>query len=102
MTETLVSNIQATVGDCFANMLEERGRGFASFQESWAEIKRLLELTDDTKKYIDKLHKEMWTATKEKNADAYAALVNELQRQATVAAAKWAMIAAAASMDIGE
>ena len=101
MTENLASNIQATVGDCFADMVEDRGRGFASFQESWAEIKRLLELTDDTKKDIDKLHKEMWQSIKEKNADAYAAFVNELQRQATVAAAKWVMIAAAASLEIG-
>ena len=101
MTETLASNIQATVGECFTVMLEERGRGFASMQESWAEIKRMLEYANDTKKDIDNLHKEMWEAVKGFNDDGYAALVNELHRQATAASAKWAMIAAAASMEIG-
>ena len=45
--------------------MEERGRGFASDREGWAELKERIEVASSAAKNIEKVHKEMWDAEKD-------------------------------------
>lgn len=37
----LMANLQAAVAEAVSGTMEERGRGFASDREAWAELKRV-------------------------------------------------------------
>ena len=80
--------------------MEERGRGFASDREAWAELKCRIETAATAAKGIDKLHKEMWDAVKDRNGDAFCALVSELQRAATLVAIEYAAASAVAKIAV--
>lgn len=63
----LLGNLEYTTAELLEGMTEERGRGFASDNESWA----------------------AWDAIKDQNDDAYRALANELTRASSALAAEW-------------
>ena len=73
----LLGNLEHTTAELLEGMTEERGRGFASDNESWAALKGYLERAEKMRKDIEKVHKEMWDAIKDQNDDAYRALANE-------------------------
>lgn len=77
----LLGNLEHTTAELLEGMTEERGRGFASDNESWAALKGYLERAEKMRKDIEKVHKEMWDAIKDQNDDAYRALANELTRE---------------------
>ena len=70
----LMANLQAAVAEAVSGTMEERGRGFASDREAWAELKECIERTKRMHTDIEKVHKEMWSAVKDRNEDAFAAL----------------------------
>ena len=73
----LMANLQAAVAEAVSGTMEERGRGFASDREAWAELKECIERTKQMHTDIEKVHKEMWSAVKDRNEDAFAALSQE-------------------------
>ena len=85
----LLGNLEHTTAELLEGMTEERGRGFASDNESWAALKGYLERAEKMRKDIEKVHKEMWDAIKDQNDDAYRALANELTRASSALAAEW-------------
>lgn len=78
----LLGNLEHTAAELLETTMQERGRGFASDNESWAEIKTHLERAKKATGDLEKVHKEMWDAIKDQNEDAYGALANELPRRA--------------------
>lgn len=58
----LMANLQAAVAEAVSGTMEERGRGFASDREVWAELKECIERTKQMHTDIEKVHKEMWSA----------------------------------------
>lgn len=68
----LMANLQAAVAEAVSGTMEERGRGFASDREAWAELKECIERTKQMHTDIEKVHKEMWSAVKDRNEDALA------------------------------
>lgn len=96
----LTGQIHAAIDAAQDGILEERGRGFASDREAWAELKDKIETAATSAKSIEKLHKEMWDAVKDKNGDAFCALVSELQRAATLVAIEWAAASAMAKIAV--
>ena len=66
----LMANLQAAVAEAVSGTMEERGRGFASDREAWAELKECIERTKQMHTDIEKVHKEMWSAVKDRNEDA--------------------------------
>ena len=76
----LLGNLEHTAAELLETTMQERGRGFASDNESWAEIKAHLERAKKATGDLEKVHKEMWDAIKDQNEDAYGALANELTR----------------------
>lgn len=67
----LMANLQAAVAEAVSGTMEERGRGFASDREAWAELKECIERTKQMHTDIEKVHKEMWSAVKDRNEDAF-------------------------------
>lgn len=65
----LMANLQAAVAEAVSGTMEERGRGFASDREAWAELKECIERTKQMHTDIEKVHKEMWSAVKDRNED---------------------------------
>ena len=63
----LMGNLQAAVAEAVSGTMEERGRGFASDREAWAELKECIERTKQMHTDIEKVHKEMWSAVKDRN-----------------------------------
>lgn len=49
---------------------------------------------------IEKVHKEMWSAVKDHNADAFCALAQEFSRSATLLATDWTVSAALAKIAV--
>lgn len=45
----LMANLQAAVAEAVSGTMEERGRGFASDREAWAELKECIERTKQRK-----------------------------------------------------
>lgn len=84
----LLGNLEHTSAELLESTMDERGRGFASDNESWAEIKVHLERAKKMAGDLEKLHKEMWDAIKDQNDDAYRALANELTRGGAMLAAE--------------
>ena len=60
----------------------ERGRGFSSDKEAWAELKELIERHDAAAKKVKKVHNELWNAIAERNEDSIPVLLAELTRSA--------------------
>jgi len=86
----IASGIETTRADALLSILKERGRGFASDGESWAELRLMLEKIKTEIKAVEDVHKEMWSAVKERNADAYYALCQEFERSSAYLAGDWA------------
>lgn len=83
-----------------AEAMEERGRGFASDREAWAELKECIERTKQMHTDIEKVHKEMWSAVKDRNEDAFAALSQEFERSSRILAEEWAQTSALAKIAV--
>lgn len=49
---------------------------------------------------IEKVHKEMWSAVKDHNADAFCALAQEFSRSTTLLATDWTVSAALAKLAV--
>lgn len=96
----LMGDLQAAVTEALTGTLRERGRGFASEREAWAEFKECVERTKQMHSAIEKVHKEMWDAVKERNGDAFTALAQEFERSATRLAEEWAQTSAIAKIAV--
>lgn len=88
----LLGNLEHTAAELLETTMQERGRGFASDNESWAEIKAHLGRAKKATGDLEKVHKEMWDAIKDQNEDAYGALANELTRAGAALAAEWMVV----------
>ena len=96
----LMGDLQAAVTEALTETLRERGRGFASDREAWAELKECVERTKKMHSDIEKVHKEMWSAVTDHNGDAFAALSQEFERSATRLAEEWAQTSALAKIAV--
>ena len=96
----LMGDLQAAVTEALTGELRERGRGFASDREAWAELKECVERTKKMHSDIEKVHKEMWSAVTDHNGDAFAALSQEFERSATRLAEEWAQTSALAKIAV--
>lgn len=96
----LMGDLQAAVTEALTGTLRERGRGFASDREAWAELKECVERTKKMHSDIEKVHKEMWSAVTDHNGDAFAALSQESERSATRLAEEWAQTSALAKIAV--
>lgn len=96
----LMGDVQAAVTEALTGTLRERGRGFASDREAWAELKECVERTKKMHSDIEKVHKEMWSAVTDHNGDAFAALSQEFERSATRLAEEWAQTSALAKIAV--
>ncbi len=85
----LLGNMQATHAELLTGTLDERGRGFASDREAWAQLKENIENIEARVKTIKDLHKDMWGAVKDHNEDAFCALASEFQRSAMLLSMEW-------------
>lgn len=81
-----------------AALTEQRGRGFASDKESWADLRKRVEECDDLLKNIKNVQKDMWKAIRENDPDAYGALAAELVRESMTMTTNWLGIAAASKV----
>lgn len=79
--QKLMGNMQATSAELLSGIMEERGRGFASDREAWAQLKENIENVESRMKAIKDVHKDMWSAVKDHNGDAFCALAGEFQRR---------------------
>ena len=96
----LMGDVQAAVTEALTGTLRERGRGFASDREAWADLKECVERTKKMHSDIEKVHKEMWSAVTDHNGDAFAALSQEFERSATRLAEEWAQTSALAKIAV--
>ena len=96
----LMGDLQAAVTEALTGTLRERGRGFASDREAWAELKECVERTKKMHSDIEKVHKEMWSAVTDHNGDAFAALSQEFERSATRLAEEWEQTSALAKIAV--
>lgn len=96
----LMANLQAAAAEAVSGTMEERGRGFASDREEWAELKERIERTKQMHTDIEKVHKEMWSAVKDRNEDAFAALSQEFERSYRILAEEWAQTSALAKIAV--
>lgn len=96
----LMGDLQAAVTEALTGTLRERGRGFTSDREAWAELKECVERTKKMHSDIEKVHKEMWSAVTDHNGDAFAALSQEFERSATRLAEEWAQTSALAKIAV--
>ena len=85
----LMGNLQAAIAEALDGTMKERGRGFASDREAWAELKEHTEKAKSMQSDIEKVHKEMWDAVKDHNGDAFCALAQEFERSAARLAEEW-------------
>ena len=58
----LMANLQAAVAEAVSGTMEERGRGFASDREAWAELKECIERTKQMHTDIEKVHRNAESA----------------------------------------
>ena len=87
--QKLMGNMQATSAELLSGIMEERGRGFASDREAWAQLKENIENVESRMKAIKDVHKDMWSAVKGHNGDAFCTLAGEFQRSAILLAMEW-------------
>lgn len=96
----LMGDMGAAITETMTGTLRERGRGFASDREAWAELKECIERTKQMHSSLEKVHKEMWDAVKDRNGDAFSALAQELERSAARLAEEWAQTSALAKIAV--
>ena len=96
----LAGNIQSAMAEMLKDIMDSRGRGYASDREAWAELKEYLENLKQMHSDIEKVHKEMWSAVKDHNADAFCALAQEFSRSTSLLAADWTVSAALAKIAV--
>ena len=96
----LMGDMSAAITEAMTGTLAERRRGFASDREAWAELKECIERTKQMHSSLEKAHKEMWDAVKERNGDAFTALAQEIERSAARLAEKWAQTSALAKIAV--
>lgn len=96
----LMGDMGAAITETMTGTLRERGRGFASDREAWAELKECIERTKQMHSSLEKVHKEMWDAVKDRNGDAFTALAQELERSAARLAEEWAQTSALAKIAV--
>ena len=97
----LLGVIDAGKNQYHAEYLNERGRGYASSAEIWAETRMQMELLQKGIKDIGDCHKDMWQAAKDGNEDAFTALLGQLSRSSVQMATEWARLAAMAEIGLG-
>ena len=90
----LAAEVQSDVANTLSDIMEERGRGYASNHESWSCLKEQLEKAKATVADIEKLHKEMWDAVRNRNAEVFHVLAAEFERSSRFLAMEWIMTAA--------
>lgn len=96
----LMGDLEAAVTVALDGTLQERGRGFASDREAWAELKECVERAKKMSADLEKLHKEMWDAVKEHNEDAFTALSQEFERGAKRLAEEYAQMSVLAKIAV--
>lgn len=96
--EKAYADLQTAVAEQVAALTEQRGRGFASDKESWADLRKRVEECDDLLKNIKNVQKDMWKAIRENDPDAYGALAAELARESMTMTTNWLGIAAASKV----
>lgn len=57
--QKLMGNMQATSAELLSGIMEERGRGFASDREAWAQLKENIENVESRMKAIKDVHKDV-------------------------------------------
>ena len=92
--EKAYADLQAAVAEQVAALTEQRGRGFASDKESWADLRKRVEECDDLLKNIKNVQKDI----RENDPDAYGALAAELVRESMTMTTNWLGIAAASKV----
>lgn len=97
-SEKAYADLQAAVAEQVAALTEQRGRGFASDKESWADLRKRVEECDDLLKNIKNVQKDMWKAIRENAPDTYGALAAELVRESMTMTTNWLGIAAASKV----
>nr|DAF86403.1 MAG TPA: hypothetical protein [Myoviridae sp. ctpvf97] len=97
-SEKAYADLQAAVAEQVAALTEQRGRGFASDKESWADLRKRVEECDDLLKNIKNVQKDMWKAIRENDPDTYGALAAELVRESMTMTTNWLGIAAASKV----
>lgn len=97
-SEKAYADLQAAVAEQVAALTEQRGRGFASDKESWADLRKRVEECDDLLKNIKNVQKDMWKAIRENDPDTYGALAAELVRESVTMTTNWLGIAAASKV----
>ena len=96
--EKAYADLQTAVAEQVAALTEQRGRGFASDKESWADLRKRVEECDDLLKNIKNVQKDMWKAIRENDPDAYGALAAELVRESMTMTTNWLGITAASKL----
>lgn len=96
--EKAYADLQTAVAEQVAALTEQRGRGFASDKESWADLRKRVEECDDLLKNIKNVQKDMWKAIRENDPDTYGALAAELVRESMTMTTNWLGIAAASKV----
>lgn len=96
--ERVYADLQAVMAEQVAALTEQRGRGFASDKESWADLRKRVEECDDLLKNIKNVQKDMWKAIRENDPDTYGALAAELVRESMTMTTNWLGIAAASKV----
>lgn len=94
--------IESAKAEALMPILNERGRGFASDAETWAELKAALERIKKKQDAAERQHKEMWDAVKDKNRDGFKVLIETFERSAVDLAGEWVRMSALASIFINE
>lgn len=98
MDERLYADLQSVMAQRVEALVNQRGRGFASDKESWADLRKRVEECDDLMKSIKTVQKDMWKAIRDNDPDAYGALVAELIRESMTMTVNWLGITAASKV----
>lgn len=81
-TEKVYADLQAAVAEAVAAMTEQRGRGYASDKESWADLAKRVEECDDLLKNIKKVQRGVKTEKPSPRTGARAAATTDLDTAA--------------------
>jgi len=77
----VLSGLDSVCTDTMVAIVNDRGRGYASDSEAWAEIRATLERVKEKLKDAEDCHKEMWKSIKSGDEDACSALCQQLYRE---------------------
>ena len=96
--EKVYADLQAAVAEAVSAMTVQRGRGYASNKESWADLAKRVEEVEDLLKNVKKVQRDMWKAIRENDPDSYGALTAELVRESMTMTTNWLGITAASKV----